>query len=192
MANEKINEIKQGYIDEIEIIEMEISELKAIGKNYKLKKNGEPFADLKRTLNGVDGIARVEKVISRNLLNGQTNFEYWWIKLPSDLHFEIYIEHPSIADVEEKIAETIATCEKALAIDKKTLEALNGMTPECDNIVSQIAAMIPEDTEGEGVDSAKYELIGVMENYIKREIEDMFEKKRESYRQTERERQYTA
>lgn len=192
MANERINEIKQGYIDDIEIYKMWISELKAIGKNYKLKKNGEPFADLRRTLNGVDGIARVEKVISKNLENGQITFEYWWIKLPSDLHFEIYIEYPSITDVEEKIAETIATCEKALAIDKKTLEALNGMTAECENIVSQIAAMIPEDTEGEGVDSAKYELIGVMENYFKREIKDMFDKKRRSYEKTERERRCTA
>lgn len=191
MANERINEIKQRYINEIEKEEKVISELKAIGKNYKFKKNGEEFADLRKTLDGVDGIVRVEKDTSRNL-NGQVKFKHWWIELPSDFHFCIDIERPSIADIEEKIAETIATNEKALAIYKKAFEALDGMAAECGNMVRQIAAMVPEDTEGEGINSAKYRLTNVMENYIIHEIEDMFEKKRESYWQTERERQYTA
>lgn len=182
MTDSRIEDTRNYYKNDIERREKNIAGLKAIGKNYNYKKDGGQFTDVRKTLDGVDGIAKVERVTSRTWdRNARADFQFWNVRTTSNGVFDIRIEYPSIADIEASIQRTIAEEEKFIAIDKETIDGIDKAVAECDDMIDQIAAIVPDGTDEERVHGSDENLTRIMWGYMKQKLDDMFSDKISSY-----------
>lgn len=126
MLHEKEYKEKVSYIEsEVKMNKRKIDSWKAVGKNYALNKNGQPYTDPRKAFNGVNGISEVKKY--------KTGYRYRYFLCNSD-GFSIEITGLSIQEIEEKIREEIKNAEEAVKYDENLLKNFNKNVNKCDEI----------------------------------------------------------
>lgn len=128
---ETVNDIENG----METCRSRIESWKAVGKNYSLKKNGQPYADIAKAFNGVDGVEGVRKY---KLCGAPQYF------LRNSAGFSVEITGMSIPEIEKEIEREIEEAEKILQHYKRLLDFYNESIEKCDRIAEMYFAMFDD------------------------------------------------
>ncbi len=159
MLSERYNEIITSLEKGMNTDKKKIDSWKAVGKNYKLKKNGQPYADAAKTFEGVDGIKEVKKykVYKINALH-----------LYNAAGYSIEITGLTIPEIEEKIQKEIETAKNSLEHYENLLKYIDASIEKCD----EIAKAYFEIFSGKEMDQDLFSAHKIIRDYLKRIIDD--------------------
>lgn len=137
----KYEAIRNQIENDIKTHEAEIASWKAVGKNYKTRKDGKPLADICKSFDGVDGVQKVRCV--RN----QRDSNWWSFYMVNsqgcDLTFDKNF-YPSTMTVEIAIQDKIAFLESEIARKAEMLSNLEGIIGKCDEAASALLSVCAE------------------------------------------------
>lgn len=141
MKNEEMFDQLLKEIDEkIDAARKEAESWRAVGKNYCCRKDGKPYASVKRAMQGVTGISRCYSVKIKGLKETE-------MLLGNDKGFVIFVTGLSIDEVEKKIAETAKEAEERMnvymLVRKKYIENIE----KCDELLDMYFSIIDQDLD---------------------------------------------
>lgn len=141
MKNEEMFDQLLKEIDEkIDAARKEAESWRAVGKNYCCRKDGKPYASVKRAMQGVTGISRCYSVKIKGLKEAE-------MLLGNTGGFVISVTGLSIDEIEKKIAETAKDAEERmnayLCAKKKYIENIE----KCDKLLDMYFEIIDQDLE---------------------------------------------
>lgn len=164
MKNEEMFDQLLKEIDEkIDAARKEAESWRAVGKNYCCRKDGKPYASVKRAMQGVTGISRCYSVKIKGLKETE-------MLLGNEEGFVIPVTGLSLNEVEEKIAEAAKEAEERmnayLCARKKYIENIE----KCDKLLDMYFDIMDQGLEG----YSKYNF--AFHERIKRYLKDCIDK----------------
>lgn len=135
---ERFEELLKEIDKKIDESRKEAESWRAVGKNYSCRKDGKPYASVKRAMQGVTGIDSCYSV--KGFMETETF-------LRNDKGFVISVTGLSLKEVEGKIAETAKDAEDLMnahmLIRKKYIENIE----KCDKLLDMYFSIIDQDLE---------------------------------------------
>lgn len=158
---ERFEELLKEIDRHIDEARKEAESWRAVGKNYSCKKDGKPYASVKRAMQGVTGISGCYSV---------KGFKETEMFLGNEEGFVIPVTGLSLNEVEEKITETAKEAEERMnvymLVKKKYVENIE----KCDKLLDMYFDIMDQDLEG----YSKYNF--AFHERIKRYLKDSIDK----------------
>lgn len=162
---EYFEETLEGIDQVIDASRKEAESWRAAGKNYCCRKDGKPYSSLKKAMYGVVGI---DSCYTVKRYGESETF------LKNEKGFVIVVTGLSLSQVEEKIAETIASAEERMNVHMRIREKYIESIKTCDKML-ELYSEITQDT---GLESPfDYALRVRIDGYLKDSADKMNAKK---------------
>ena len=137
---ERFEELLKEIDKHIDEARKEAESWRAVGKNYCCRKDGKPYASVKRAMKGVTGISRCYSVKIKGLKEAE-------MLLENDKGFVIFVTGLSIDEVEKKIAETAKEAEERMNVCMLVREKYVENIEKCDKLLDMYFSIVDQGLE---------------------------------------------